>query len=125
KVAKKGLSTVTSAIKEVWTTVSDFLGGIDWSVVMSGLKTALDATIQFIQPWVNYIKGYIDIVLDYFTGLWDGIKQGLNGDWSGSFDTLKQTFITAIIGMAENILMAFSGMWENVKNLMTSIDWGA
>lgn len=125
KVAKKGLSTVTSAIKDVWATVSDFLGGIDWSAVMSGLKTALDATIQFIQPWVNYIKGYIDIVLDYFTGLWDGIKQGLNGDWAGAFDTLKQTFITTIIGMAESILTAFSGMWENVKSLMTSIDWGA
>lgn len=125
KVAKKGLSTVTSAIKEVWSTLSDFLGGIDWSAVITGLKTALDATIQFIQPWVNYIKGHIDIVLDYFTGLWDGIKQGLNGDWSGAFETLKQTFITAIIGMAENILTAFSGMWENVKNLMTSIDWGS
>ena len=125
KVAEKGLGAVTGAFNDVWSTVSDFLGGIDWSTVLSGLKTALDATIQFIQPWVNYIKGYVDIVLDYFTGLWDGIKQGLNGDWSGAFETLKQTFITAIIGMAESILTAFSGMWDNVKSLMTSIDWGA
>ena len=125
KVAEKGLGSVTDAFNDVRTTISDFLGGIDWSTVISGLKTALDATIQFIQPWVNYIKGHIDIVLDYFKGLWDGIKQGLNGDWAGAFDTLKQTFITAIIGIAESILTAFSGMWDNVKSLMTSIDWGA
>ncbi|MFO6164197.1 hypothetical protein ACLBVH_32610, partial [Pseudomonas aeruginosa] len=104
------------AVNEVWTTISDFVDGIDWEPIVEGLKSALDFAIQLFQPWVNYIKGHIGIVLDYFTGLWDGIKQGLNGDWAGAFDTLKQTFITAIIGMAENILTAFSGMWENVKN---------
>lgn len=125
KVAEKGLGAVTSAVNDVWSTFSDLLSGIDWSAIVDGVKTVLDAALQFYQPWINGIKSYIDIMLGYFTGLWDGIKQGLSGDWGGALETLKQTFITAIIGLVDNAISVFSGMWENVKSLMTSIDWGS
>ncbi len=125
KVAEKGLGAVNSAVNDVWSTFSGFLEGVDWSAIVDGVKTALDSAIQFFQPWIKGIKGYVDITLGYFTGLWDGIKQGLNGDWGGAFESLKQTFITAIIGLVDNAISVFSGMWESVKSLMTSIDWGS
>lgn len=125
KVAKKGLGAVTGAFNDVWSTVSDFLSGIDWSAIVDGAKTALVSAIKFFQPWINGVKGYIDIMLGYFTGLWDGIKQGLNGDWGGALETFKQTFVSAFTGLIDNAISVFSGMWENVKNLMTSIDWGS
>lgn len=125
KVAEKGLGAVTGVVNDVWSTFSDLLGGIDWSAIVDGVKTALDTALQFYQPWINGIKNYIDIMLGYFTGLWDGIKQGLDGDWGGALETFKQTFVSAFTGLIDNAISVFSGMWENVKSLMTSIDWGS
>ena len=123
--AKEGFSVITDAVDEVWTTISDFVDGIDWEPIVEGLKSALDFAIQFFQPWVDGIKNYINIVIEFFKGLWDSIKLAMNGDWSGAFETLKQTFTTAITGMLDNIVTVFTGMWDNIKTLMSSIDWGA
>lgn len=125
ELAGEGFSMAKDAVNEVWTTISDFVDGIDWEPIVDGLKSALDFAIQFFQPWVDGIKNYVNIAIDFFKGLWDSIKLAMNGDWSGAFETLKQTFTTAITGILDNIVTVFTGMWDNVKALMSSIDWGA
>ena len=124
ELAGEGFSMAKDAVNEVWTTVSDFVDGIDWKPIVEGLENALQATIGFFRPWVDGIKNSVNIALEFFKGLWDSIKLAMNGDWSGAFETLKQTFTTAITGILDNIITVFTGMWDSVKALMSSIDWG-
>lgn len=124
KAAEKGLSRVMDVVQDIWGTFSSIFSEIDWSGIGNGLKVALDYAINFIKPWTDAVGNYINILLDVFEGLWDGIKQGLSGDWSGALEIFKSTIVNGITGFAENILTAFSGIWENVKSLMSSIDWG-
>ena len=130
-------SAIIDWFKEAWQKVSDFFTGL-WD----GIKNVVDTVVNWIKEnWqamllfiVNPIAGvfkylydnfegfrdFVDNIVqkvkDFFSDLWNGIKNGASAAWEGVknvWKVVKDWFNNTIIEPVKNF---FSGMWDNLKN---------
>lgn len=125
---KEAVSAVVDWFVEAWQNVANFFTGI-WDgikgvidTVVSWIKENWQAMLLFLinpvagifkylydhfEGFRNFVDGVVKKVKGFFTGLWDGMKNGAKNAWEG----IKNIFST----VADFFGNIFSKAWEKVK----------
>lgn len=115
-------------------TTTDF--NLTGKSIFGNLQGAVDEMVKFwdehhqqildtlFQVW-QFIIVYISVIGIMLAGILHGIMQGINGDWAGSWETMKSTasdaldVILLIPGKKrEDFDKEWGGIWENAKKIM-------
>lgn len=126
------LPDLISQLGEVVTIVIDNLAG-PLTDIFNGLWEDITGIFSVAAQWFD--ENVIQPVLEFFTGLWNGVKEAASTAWEGIketwravtgwFDsTIIQPVKTAFTGAWESLKKGASDAWEGIKSVFKAIpDW--
>lgn len=122
-------SAIIEQIKAVWSTITDFFGGL-WDGIVSLASSVISGLAEPFSKVLDVIKGLWTGLTDFFSGLWESLKNGvvsvaetIGNIFTGLFDGIKNQFFGFINTLKdgwEKVKGFFGGLWDGAVNFFTS-----
>ena len=107
----------SALFSSVFQTISDIFYNI--GVIALGCWEIIKVCWEIVAEWFN--TNVITPVSDFFTALWDGIKNAASAAWDGikaTWETVSEWFNTSVITPVTDF---FTGMWNGIKSTASSV----
>jgi hypothetical protein len=86
--------------------------------LLDQLAPLFNLIAQNLGNTLSFLGGIFSVVVDSLTGSIKAIKQLLQGDFIGAFDTIKDTLTNAFTGITSALKQAILGMVSNFVNFL-------
>lgn len=124
-------SLIESTVKIVWDSIASY-----FTTWWSTLTAIFQAAMAFLEPFLSVqwelikgtvivvwelIKGHIEATITLVSGVIKAVMQAINGDWSGAWDTIKETGKKVLDIISTTVSNVFRAIFQTLSNIMDNI----
>lgn len=121
---KDAVQTAWGKVQEVVTTVADTIRKVvsaAWDFISTDTGGKLGVMQAYVNTVFQYIQTIINVAMTAIQGIIKAVTQAMSGDWSGAWNTIKETASSILTQITDFVKTAFGNMLTGIKTTIGNI----